>query len=380
MSIVKTLAKTYIHFCSWKTKKNLVVIESDDWGSIRMPSKQVAQFLSITNPKIAQDLYCRYDTIANVDDLTAMFEILTQFKDKNGQHPVLTANTIVANPDFEQIKKSKYEEYHYELFHETIKRQPSGKLILQLWAQGQASGVFTPQLHGREHVHALAWLAELRAGNQALLTAFEYGTWGVPYRALTMQRRNNLQAALDIYGLPSEEQFQMNWLKEGSNIFAQHFGYASATFIPPSYIWHKRILPLLPALGIKAIQGISLQYQPYLQGKAGYRKNLRYTGQSAGNGMYYLVRNVFFEPSLQPHKDWVSETLAGIQRAFDNRQPAIIGSHRLNYIGALDEDNRTRNLGMLKNILAQVVKRWPEVEFIGSNHMPELFENETNSK
>jgi len=346
-----------------------MVVESDDWGSIRMPGQQAYNSLIKLDKTIANEPYCRYDTLANTDDLNALFDTLTQFKDKNGRHPVITANTLVANPDFEQIKNSGFEEYHYEPFYETIKRQPSGKAALQLWVQGQVSGLFTPQLHGREHVHALAWLAELRAGNEALLTAFEHGTWGVPYQALTTQRRNNLQASLDVYGLAGEEQFQADWLKEAAKIFTQYFGYNSATFIPPAYTWHKRILPLLPPLGIRAIQGIPLQYQPRLHGKAGYQKRLRYTGQSAGHGMRYLVRNVFFEPSSHPKRDWVSETLSGIQRAFDNQQPAIIGSHRVNYIGGLDENNRTRNLAMLQSILAQVVKRWPEVEFVTSDQL-----------
>lgn len=367
MSIIIKLTKAYNRFRNWKTNKKLLVIESDDWGSIRMPSNQVAQSLAIANPRITQDPYCRYDTFANTDDLTALFDVLTQFKDKKGQHPIITANTIVANPDFEKIKGSTFETYHYEPFHETIKRQPLGDAVLQLWAQGQAFGLFVPQLHGREHVHALAWLAELRAGNKALLAAFEHGIWGVPYQALTRQRRNNLQAALDLYGLPSEEQFQADWLKEGANIFAQYFGHASTTFIPPAYTWHKRILPLLPALGIKAIQGISLQYQPRLHGQKGYRRLPRFTGQSAGYGLRYLVRNAFFEPSLQPEKDWISITLAGIQQAFANKQPAIVGSHRLNFIGSLDEMNRTRNLAAFEQILRKIVVNWPDVEFISSS-------------
>ena len=29
----------------WRTKRHIVVIESDDWGAIRMPSRQVFDFL-----------------------------------------------------------------------------------------------------------------------------------------------------------------------------------------------------------------------------------------------------------------------------------------------------------------------------------------------
>jgi hypothetical protein len=372
MTVIKTLAKKYVLFKSWQTPRKLVVIESDDWGSIRMPSYHVAQSLAIHNPKITKSPYCCYDTLASANDLSALFDTLTKFKDKNGRHPVITANTIVANPNFKKIKDSGFQAYHYEPSYETIERQASGKKVLQLWSEGQASGLFVPQLHGREHVHALAWLAELRAGNKALLDAFEHGTWGIPYQALTTQRRHNLQASLDVYGLKGEEQFQSEWIKEAANLFTNYFRYASATFIPPAYIWHKRILPSLPALGIKAIQGISLQYQPRLNGKACYQKRLHYTGQPAGHGMHYMVRNVFFEPAVQPQINWEDETLLGIQRAFDNQQPAIIGSHRINYIGALDESNRTRNLKMLKNILTEVVKRWPEVEFVGSQDLADI--------
>lgn len=366
LKLVNDLAKSYVNYQSWRTPRKLMVIESDDWGSIRMPSRLAFRALTKKYKGIADDPYACYDTIANADDLTALFDVLTQFKDRKGKHPVITANTIVANPDFGKIKSSAFETYHYEPFHETIKRQASGDKVLKLWVQGQASGLFVPQLHGREHLHALSWLAELRAGNKALLAAFEHGTWGIPYEAVTKQRRNNLQASLDVYGLAGEEQFQADWLKEGGEIFVRFFGYGSTTIIPPAYTWHKRILPLLPALGIKAIQGISIQYQPRLNGRSGYQKRLRFMGQYAGYGMHYLVRNVFFEPSLQPDKDWVSETLSGIQKAFDRQHPAIIGSHRLNYIGALNEKNRSRNLAMLERILAQVVKRWPEVEFVGS--------------
>jgi hypothetical protein len=42
MSIVAKIAKKYTQLRTWKTNKKLIVIESDDWGSIRMPSNQVA--------------------------------------------------------------------------------------------------------------------------------------------------------------------------------------------------------------------------------------------------------------------------------------------------------------------------------------------------
>ena len=38
MNIRNKLAKYYINLRGWKTNRKIVVIESDDWGSIRMAS------------------------------------------------------------------------------------------------------------------------------------------------------------------------------------------------------------------------------------------------------------------------------------------------------------------------------------------------------
>jgi hypothetical protein len=40
MNLRDILGKYYINLRGWKTKRKIVVIESDDWGSIRMPSPE----------------------------------------------------------------------------------------------------------------------------------------------------------------------------------------------------------------------------------------------------------------------------------------------------------------------------------------------------
>jgi len=372
MTWMQAVGKKYADFRSWKTTRKLLTIESDDWGSIRMPSLQAYRSLARRHTGVAKNPYCQYDTLASAEDLSHLYETLVQVRDKNNHPAVLTANVNVANPRFDAIADDEYTAYHYEPFYETIRRQPQGETALDTWQHGMAASLFHPQLHGREHVHALAWLAELRAGNTALLDAFKWGTWGIPYSALTTQRRSNLQASLDIYRLKGEEAFQRAWLSDSVRIFQDYFEYPSVTFIPPAYTWHTHLVPYLAALGIQGVQGISLQYQPRLRGRAGYQKRLRFIGQTLGHGIKCLVRNALFEPTSQPDKDWATITLVGIERAFNNHQPAIISSHRVNYIGSLVEKNRTQNLAMLKSILKTVVKRWPEVEFIGSDYLIQL--------
>lgn len=40
MNFRNLLAKHYINLRGWKTNRKIVVIESDDWGSIRMEDKK----------------------------------------------------------------------------------------------------------------------------------------------------------------------------------------------------------------------------------------------------------------------------------------------------------------------------------------------------
>ncbi len=61
------------------------------------------------------------------------------------------------------------------------------------------------------------------------------------------------------------------------------------------------------------------------------------------DGLRYLTRNSFFEPS-QAGSDWVNNCLNDIANAFKWNKPAVISSHRVNYIGSLFPENRENGL------------------------------------
>jgi len=73
-------------------------------------------------------------------------------------------------------------------------------------------------------------------------------------------------------------------------------------------------------------------------------------------------------------KDWVNSCLNDIDMAFRWNKPAIISSHRVNYIGALDPGNRENGLSQLKQLLKEVVSRWPDVEFMTSAELGDLIQ------
>lgn len=369
MAVYLDLVNRFLSYRSLKTKQRLLVIESDDWGSRRTDTVAVRNRLNGISKWVAADPYTQFDNIAHESDLSALFEVLNSVRDKHDNPACVTINVTTANPDFEKIRDCKFEQFHYEPFHKTISNTADGARVLQMWREGIRNKYFYPQLHGREHVHALAWLKELQMGNKELLGAFDLNSYGIPYTALFKQRRKNLQASLDIYGIEGEEIFQEKWIREGQEIFRAFFQFESSTFIPPAYTWHNRINEPLRLTGIRGIQGLKLQYQPSLKKEKHYKRRLHFTGEHGANGIMYLVRNVFFEPSTDNRKDWVDETLSRIKKAFDNNHPAIIGSHRINFIGSLNVDNRDKNLAMLADILQSVIKRWPDVEFVSSDRI-----------
>ena len=84
------------------------------------------------------------------------------------------------------------------------------------------------------------------------------------------------------------------------------------------------------------------------------------------------VRNVVFEPTSAMQSDWVSYTLGQIDKAFSWNRPAIVSSHRANFSGYLDPDNRETGLSALRELLARITSRWPDVEFLSSSQLYNL--------
>lgn len=373
LKFVKKGVDAYLNIKSFSSNRQLLIIESDDWGSLRTKNKQTLDKLNTISPVVKGDRFIQLDNIASTDDLSALFEVLNSVKDFKGNSACITANVCTANPDFEAIRASHFEEFHYKPFTQALDDYSSRGDLLQFWKNGEQQKLFKPQLHGREHVHALLWLAELRAGNKHLLKAFELESFGIPYKSLLFQKRKNLQAALDRYYIAVEIEFQKQWIKDSAQIFKDTFGYYSKSFIAPAYIWHNDLYSDLVDSNVKTLQGIKLQYEPKNKLSSYYNRKLHYTGEIDKNsGLTYTTRNAFFEPASAPDKDWVSATLKGIDDAFKKNKPAIIGSHRINYIGSLNEQNRTNNLNMLKTILNKIVLKYPKVEFISSAELADI--------
>lgn len=353
----------------FSTKRRIVVIESDDWGSIRMPSKEAYNKLVEKGYKLEKDPYSKYDTLATEKDLTRIFEVFSKYKDQNGRHPQITANSVVANPDFKRIKASQFKEYHYELFTDTLKTYPGCEGSFALWEKGRDAGLFYPQFHGREHLNIRLWLQALQSGIQSALDTFELNMFAVN-SSDTLGKRDNYMAAFDFYDSNHEKEV-IESAKDGLRLFEKIHGYKSKSFIAPCYTWSDSMEKAIAEMGVETIQGILKRKTP-TPGKTGAYKNVyHYMGKRSKFGQRYLMRNAYMEASHT--KSWGADyCLKAIGDAFKMNKPAIIGSHRVNFLGGHDEKNQLDNLKEFETIFSTLLNKWPNVEFMHSAELGAL--------
>jgi hypothetical protein len=119
--------------------------------------------------------------------------------------------------------------------------------------------------------------------------------------------------------------------------------------------------------GVKFINTAKKQIEPLGNNK--FNTNFRFLGKKNNLGQFYITRNCIFEPSsfeYTNNKNWVNDCMKEIEIAFRWKKPAVISTHRVNYIGNLVENNRIKGLQSLKELLTKMLAKWPDIEFMTS--------------
>lgn len=377
--IKKIISNNLVNIPGWRTNRKIVVIESDDWGSIRMPSKLAYNTLLNAGISVNKSAYCQFDNLCSSQDIESLFTILQKHKDSNGNSPCITANAVVANPDFEQIKKSNFRKYYYENIDQTLDRFFPNNNPLNLWKEGFKSNIFVPEFHGREHINVSFWLKLLNDKDPVFTKAFEQNCWGISNDVYNKYSKS-IQASFD-YDDSTELDFLKESIIDGLNIFEKLFGYNAKSFIPNNYIWPSELNETLQQNKVEFIQGMKYQLLPKEIFETKRKKTIRYNGQKTGKNkaLIHTVRNAQFEPSLLLNKDKsvsVKDCLNQIQNAFFWNKPAIISSHRINFCGTLHTKNRIENLKLFDQLLHEITKRWPEVIFMDSSSLSNIIKTQ----
>jgi len=346
----------------FRTSRHVVVFESDDWGSIRMSNENAWNELLHLGYAVNKRPYERFDTLESAEDLEALFEVLSKYQDCKGNHPVITANMLMANPDFERIRESGFQEYYYEPISKTYERYFGNTRVLDLMRQGYESGVFMPQCHGREHFNVAEWMQGLQAGDEDLLTAFRFGMCGVAPKAHP-ELGNQMMKAL--YAETEEGQQQIDELvSEGLQMFEKMWGFKSKSFVAPCYVWNEDIEIVLAENVVKIIQTSRVKKETYQS-----TKQILYSGQLSKFNQVYSIRNCAFEPSTNEGGSTVSDIMRQVEKAFSNNKIAIFSTHRINYVNGLFDGNREKTLYILDGFLRELLAKYPDTEFVSSDKL-----------
>lgn len=348
-----------------RTRRKIVVLAVDDYGNVRLHSAQARAELDRAGLK-RFSRYDVYDTLETSADFHALFDVLDGVRDRNQKPAVITALSIPTNIDFERMSAEGYEQYHYELLPVTYQKLGTQyQSMMELWKQGIRAGLICPEFHGREHYHVQLMMEKLRQRDPDVMACFANRCYTSLNRISTTRRKWTASYSFESF---SENAQHRSSIFDGLKCFEAVFGFRATVFNSPSSMDHHVIYQGLEREGIRYIEK-STVWQKEHQGSGKYRYRLNYTGQRLKESPRILVRNCVFEPTDSKPFDWIGYTLLQIATAFRWGKPAIISSHRVNFCGAADENNRTLGLNQLTLLLTKIVKRWPDVEFMTLSEM-----------
>lgn len=369
ISFTQRIAGRLRHSRGWSTNKKIVVLNVDDYGNVRLASKKARDALAARIENFG-DYMDQVDALETREDLEALFEVLSGVHDCRGQPAVMTAYALCANPDFAHIRKER--QYDFEALPTTFVRcaaeQPKAyEGAWTLWSEGVEKGIFRPQFHGREHVNVALINAKLALGDTDLEANLHEesmaglsGTAEMPGVGFTHAFGGDDPKHLD---------GQRQILRDGIELFEKVFGFRSLTFTPPAQKFNPSLEHELRQSGILTLD------RPFVQrrkrGLSNRLPRLNFPTPPRAMRTGTIVRTVSFEPCQASYSDPVGHALAQIDRAFRSSKPAVISSHRANFAGHIDPENRRKGLIALKELLQRIVILWPDVCFLSSDQLVE---------
>lgn len=345
----------------WSTNRKVVVIESDDWGSDRFINKDIRDKYIADGYPIHKCWMSNVDIFESNKDLEQLLDVLNDFSNK----PKITLLFNPANPDFGQIAKDKFTKYHYVSVKEKSESFLNSNNLVTLYRKAQHDGIIELAFHGREHLYVNRWLRDLRLGEKEVLKGFENHFWGFSNAYMpSLKHGYRSSFALD---LKDDLTFQQDSIIDGLNLMENIFGQKVRYFLAPDgplSLVHAKTL-------IKAgVEYIGLP-KNFIDQQTRKRK-LFWLNRSLGNGMKVITRNAMFEPSSPKKTDWVNSCLQDISNAFVWKKPAVISTHRANYVSGLELDNRSNGIIHLRELLRCIHRHWPDVIFLTSSQLGDV--------
>ena len=356
----------------WRTKRKLVVISVDDYGNVRLASKNAYDNLNKANIPF-DSRFDKLDTLETKQDLELLYKVLSSVKDQHGNPAIFTPYSLSCNIDFEAMAANNYSEYIYELLPITfeknaLKDSKAYSGAWKLWQEGIEKGLMKPQFHGREHFNLNVFNDLLDKRNENLIKVLKQNSYvSIP------EHKNYKQGWTAAYSFGDKKETEgfLDNVSAGLKHFKDVYGSESKVFTSPAQQFPLHLEPELSALGLQYIDSPRSLKRHLGNGQFQMEKHKL----GGGADMTELVRNVVFEPTHNRGFNWVDFTFKQVEAAFFWKKPANISSHRVNFCGHIDKENRKIGLTALKQLLDKIVKRWPEVEFISADQLGDMITN-----
>lgn len=370
MSLSQNFVLLAKNVLGWRQRRKVVTFVVDDYGNIRLNSRQARNYLDSKGLKV-WNRFDAFDSLENSDDLESLFDVLCSVSDSVGKNAVFTPFSLPANINFDEIEDNKYESFCYELLPDTLSKYRPNENVFGLIKQGISQGIFCPEFHGREHLNVKMLMHLLRRRDSDVLACFNVRS----YTSIGTKPFGNIRyPAAFAFEQFSENEALGRIIEDGLNCFERVFGYRSIHFTSPTMNEHSVLHNVLYNNGINFVDAPTFKLEH--QGNGNYSKSFHYTGKGTKQaGQYFVVRNCVFEPTSDDGIDWVKYCLKQIEYSFMMNKPANISSHRINFCGNISESNRKKGLASLSSLLKAIVLKWPDVEFMSSRDMLRSFSN-----
>jgi hypothetical protein len=345
----------------------ILVIESDDWGVYEGESSSVAKSYRDAGYEIPY--YAEYSALETPEEVNCMVNMLLAHKDSRSKPAVLTANMIMANIDFEAVRESNLTEFVLLALDSNSPRNPVSKCLVSEYISGMESGVFWPQLHGLCHINKNAWLKGLKENEPFATKAFFFNSTPLGYAGEGVERYSSVYSDFSVTPSASRTyESQLEDISEAVTIFQRIFKFMPKSTIAPFYVWDANTEKAFRSVGIRYIQAGNMQVFSKKNNGELLRK-YHSLGQVSENGLLYLTRDIPFEPQKSK-----SSMVASIKRRIGWRffvgRPAVISTHRINYVGT----NAGKHREQLDELLNYAELKFPDLLYMSSDELGRIIE------
>lgn len=317
-------------------KSPVVIIESDDWGP--GPAEQY-------------------------DRLVEICALLSRYHDRDRHPPVMTLGVVLGAPDAVAIQQGGFAHYQRVTLADHRYRE-----LLAVLQDGVRQGVFALQLHGMEHLWPPAFMRRAQQGGE-VCRWLEQGD-----RAETETLPPAVQSRwIDGSTLPAQS-LDVTTIevaaREEATMFREIFGPSPTVAVPPTFIWNSAVERAWAAGGVRFVVTPGRRYTGRnSQGQPDGVDRQIVNGEIGDGGVVYLVRDIYFEP-IRGHQ--AEEALAEIQQRWWLGRPALLETHRSNFLG--EASAHQHSLQELARLLGSVLREWPQVRFMSTEELGEAYQ------